>query len=75
MNQKKNRCAIYCRLSVDDGIDQESQSISNQKQVLTEYCLENKFKIVDAFIDDGYSGTSKRIADILEGKQFEEWNN
>jgi len=58
MNQKKNRCAIYCRLSVDDGIDQESQSISNQKQVLTEFCLENKFKIIDTFIDDGYSGTN-----------------
>ena len=58
MNQKKNRCAIYCRLSVDDGIDQESQSISNQKQVLTEFALENKFKIVDTFIDDGYSGTN-----------------
>ena len=58
MNQKKNRCAIYCRLSVDDGIDQESQSISNQKQVLTEYCLENKFKIVDVYIDDGFSGTN-----------------
>ncbi len=58
MNQKKNSCAIYCRLSVDDGIDQESRSISNQKQVLTEFALENKFKIVDTFIDDGYSGTN-----------------
>lgn len=58
MNQKKNRCAIYCRLSVDDGIDQESQSIQNQKEVLTEYCNDNKFKIVDVFIDDGYSGTN-----------------
>ena len=29
--------ALYCRLSVDDGIDMESNSISNQRKILREY--------------------------------------
>lgn len=55
---EKNRAAIYCRLSVDDGIDQDSQSINNQKEVLTEYCLNNDFIIENIYIDDGISGTT-----------------
>ena len=58
MKEKKNRAAIYCRLSVDDGVDQQSQSIANQKEVLTEYCLENGFIIENIYIDDGISGTT-----------------
>ena len=32
--REKNNAAIYCRLSVDDGLDKESQSIENQKEIL-----------------------------------------
>ena len=35
--------ALYCRLSQDDGRDGESNSISNQKAILTQYAKENKY--------------------------------
>ena len=41
--RKKNNAAIYCRLSVDDGLDQVSQSIENQQEILTKYCMDNGF--------------------------------
>ena len=58
MTQQRNRTAIYCRLSVDDGEDRESMSISNQREMLTRYCKENEFVIVDVYADDGYTGTN-----------------
>ena len=44
-NEKMNyetevRAAIYCRLSKDDNLDGESESIQNQKLLLTDYCRE-----------------------------------
>ena len=50
--------ALYCRLSRDDGTDSESNSIANQKRLLSqkakELCLANtKF-----YVDDGYTGTN-----------------
>ena len=58
MTQQRNRTAVYCRLSVDDGEDRESMSISNQREMLTRYCKENGFVIVDVYADDGYTGTN-----------------
>ncbi len=54
----KNNAAIYCRLSVDDGLDQESQSIENQKNILLKYCLNQGFNIFNIYVDDGFSGTN-----------------
>lgn len=53
------RVALYIRLSVEDGDDKiESNSISNQKQLLNEYLKENnEFTLYDYYVDDGYSGT------------------
>lgn len=48
---------IYCRLSKEDGYE-ESQSISSQKEILTNYVRKNGWKIYDYYIDDGYSGTN-----------------
>lgn len=56
--RKKNNAAIYCRLSVDDGQDQLSQSIENQQEILTKYCMDNGFNIFNIYIDDGFTGTS-----------------
>ena len=50
------RVGLYCRLSVDDGSVGESGSIQTQKMILEKYCSDNKFKIVDVYIDDGFSG-------------------
>lgn len=52
-----NRTAIYCRLSRDDG-NEESSSIQSQKEVLSEYASSHNLKIVDYYIDDGFSGTN-----------------
>ncbi len=60
--------ALYCRLSVEDIKDDkskkknsredESNSISNQKQILLDYCKKHGYKNTMFFIDDGISGTS-----------------
>ena len=49
--------ALYCRLSNEDSLDGESNSISNQRRILSDYARERKFPNPVFFIDDGYSGT------------------
>lgn len=56
MQQVGYNTGIYCRLSREDGND-ESQSISSQKEVLTKYVEDQGWTITDIYIDDGYSGT------------------
>lgn len=46
---------IYMRLSKDDRND-ESLSISNQRDIIAAYCLENNIRIVKEFVDDGWKG-------------------
>lgn len=70
------RAGLYTRLSVDDGItDRESNSITSQKQMLTQYAQYQGFEIVETYVDDGWSGTNydrpdfkRMIADIESGK-------
>lgn len=50
--------AIYCRLSRDDELQGDSNSIINQKKILTDYAEQNGFANVMYFVDDGYSGTN-----------------
>ena len=67
---------LYIRLSrEDDDKTLESESITNQKSLLTQYVKENNLRLVDIYIDDGYSGTNfdrpefkRMIDDILRGK-------
>ena len=56
--QKEKITALYCRLSQDDGRDGESNSISNQKEILMAYAKKNGFLHPEFFIDDGISGTT-----------------
>ena len=50
--------ALYCRLSVDDEKkDAESNSITNQKQILLDYCPKQGFTNTMFFVDDGIYGT------------------
>lgn len=67
--------AIYCRLSRDDGMEQDSSSIQTQKEMLTRYCHENGFTPYQLYIDDGWSGTNsdrpdfqRMLSDIEDGK-------
>ena len=50
--------ALYCRLSRDDELAGESNSIKNQKLILSKYAEDNKFQNIQFFVDDGYSGTT-----------------
>lgn len=50
--------ALYERLSRDDELRGESNSITNQKKFLEDYARENGFKNIQHFSDDGYSGTN-----------------
>ena len=51
--------ALYYRLSVDDDKkDAESNFITNQKQILLDYCQKQGFTNTMFFVDDGISGTS-----------------
>ena len=50
--------ALYCRLSVDDANDGDSNSIQNQKKILLNYAKENGYTNYQFFVDDGYSGTT-----------------
>lgn len=50
--------ALYGRLSQDDGLEGESNSISNQKEILMKYAKEHNLKNPRYFLDDGISGTT-----------------
>ncbi len=57
-NPTKYNCALYCRLSNEDDLQGESQSITNQRELLKRYAKENNLSIYDIYVDDGYSGTN-----------------
>jgi site-specific DNA recombinase len=50
--------ALYCRLSRDDELQGDSNSIKNQKAILQKYATDNGFGNIQFFVDDGYSGTT-----------------
>ena len=50
--------ALYPRLSHEDELQGESNSISNQKMILLQYAKEHRFPNPTFFVDDGYSGTN-----------------
>lgn len=67
--------ALYCRLSLEDGRDNESMSISNQKLMLRDYAEKNGMFQYEYYVDDGYTGRNfnrpsfqRMVADIEAGK-------
>ena len=67
--------ALYCRLSLEDGRENESMSISNQKLMLKDYAEKNGMFQYEYYVDDGYTGRNfnrpsfqRMIADIEAGK-------
>lgn len=63
MQSKKSKeqvgiTALYCRLSRDDGTEGDSNSVANQKKLLTKYAKENGFGNTRFYVDDGYTGTN-----------------
>ena len=53
-NLKKT--ALYCRLSQDDGIEGDSNSIQNQKSILRKFAEDHHFPSPCFYVDDGFSG-------------------
>ena len=68
--------ALYTRLSSDDDLEGDSNSIKNQKLLLSEYAKENKFRNIRFYIDDGYSGSNferpafKRLLNDIENGEI-----
>jgi Site-specific recombinases, DNA invertase Pin homologs len=58
MRQSESITALYLRLSRDDELQGDSNSITNQKAILSKYAKENNFSNPAFFVDDGYSGTN-----------------
>ena len=82
MNRKNNSkitspllTALYCRLSLEDGKDNESMSISNQKLLLKDYAEKNGMFNCEYYVDDGFTGRNfnrpafqRMISDIEAGR-------
>ena len=66
LRQSGKITALYCRLSRDDELTGDSNSIVNQKAILSKYTKENHFSNPLFFVDDGYSGTSFERPSWLE---------
>lgn len=73
VNQKIT--ALYCRISLDDGSDNESMSISNQILMLKEFAEKNGMVQYEYYVNGGYTGRNfdrpafqRMIADIEIGK-------
>jgi len=58
MWQSDEITALYLRLSRDDELQGDSNSIANQKAMLEKYAMDNRFPNPTFFVDDGYSGTN-----------------
>lgn len=56
--EKKRYTALYERLSRDDELQGESNSILNQKKYLEDYARQMGFSNIRHFTDDGYTGTN-----------------
>ena len=57
--------ALYCRLSQDDMLAGESNSITNQKSILLKYAQDNGFSNPQFYVDDGFSGTNFNRPDFI----------
>ena len=63
-NEKLGITALYCRVSRDDGTEKESNSITNQKRMLSKYAKTNGFKNIKVYEDDGFTGTNFNRPDM-----------
>lgn len=81
MNNKSGidfNVGIYIRLSQEDKdkkYESDSESVINQRELLTNYVKNNNFNLIEEYVDDGYSGTDferpgfqKLIEDIKSKK-------
>ena len=75
------KVAIYCRLSEEDknkkGLEDDSESIRNQKAMLCEYVYKHNWELYDIYSDEDYAGTDrerpqfKKLLEDAENKKFD----
>lgn len=76
MKQYNNVC-IYMRLSKEDGDKIESESITNQRKLLTRYAEDIGIQIKKEYVDDGYSGANfnrpafKKMLEDVKNKRID----
>ena len=58
--------ALYCRLSRDDNMDSESNSIQNQKKILQKAAKDKGYTDTIFFVDDGITGTTMKRPRLSE---------
>ena len=58
---------LYCRLSNEDLVDGESNSIANQRSILSSYAASHGFTNTKVLVDDGYTGTNFNRPGVQEG--------
>ena len=58
---------LYCRLSNEDLVDGESNSIANQRNILSSYAASHGFTNTKVLVDDGYTGTNFNRPGVQEG--------
>lgn len=67
---------MYIRLSREDGDDRESESVENQRDLISQYIKEREeLEYIDEYVDDGYTGTNfnrpsfiRLIEDVKSGR-------
>jgi len=71
MDTKSNPIvALYCRLSKDDELNGDSNSIVNQKKIVSQYAQDNGFRNTQFFVDDGWTGVNFQrpaFTEMMEG--------
>ncbi len=75
--EKEYYVGVYIRLSKEDlNKNEESQSVTNQKNVLVSYVKEHNYNLVDIYVDDGFTGTNfdrpgfKKMINDIENKKI-----
>lgn len=62
---KNKKAVIYTRCSVES-VYTKKETIENQIEVITKYCLDNNFTIIKIYQDNGYSGSTMQRPGIVE---------
>ncbi|MDR1240878.1 MAG: recombinase family protein [Oscillospiraceae bacterium] len=76
IDRHKCKLADYLRISREDGDDLESDSISNQRDILKDFAFKNKLCVVEEYVDDGWTGTNferpgfKRMMEDVKNKKI-----
>src|SRR5215207_8442896 len=73
VSQTPKRAVLYARVSTDEQAE-KGYSISDQLRSLREHAARDGYNVVDAIVDDGYSGADlnrpglRRIMELAEGE-------